>query len=248
MSRLLFTAALSLVAVAAGAVAVIDDEPVEEKHKIRLVWNQDGDKDELNIEELDLEVGESREIETDGGRTATITREENGYSLDIDGKTMHISSEAHSEHGAGERRMIKKIIEIDGDGDSDTEAIFIEGEPHLRRHKMHRIEIGESGEGRHFVIREGGPKVMVLEGEPGEHHMMIRRGRMPGHGHEEMIERIQKSEKFQALDDTTREIVLDVVREAMPKKEKLEWIGGEGEVHDLDVIIEKKRKVKKDDD
>ncbi len=91
---------LKLVALAAlmtfGAAAA-QDVAVEKKVEIRIMTSGDGGDDATSVHWVsddtgfdmeDLAVGESRTLDNESGKTVTVTREEDGFSFNVDGKTI----------------------------------------------------------------------------------------------------------------------------------------------------------------
>jgi hypothetical protein len=215
-----FAALAAFAALFAGVLAVgaaRADEP-ERHEKIRLVWNADGATDRLELEDVELAPGESRDVVTESGRTARLTRDEDGegMTLDVEGKQIRIDDHdglvGVGEAGDGQRVIVRKRVAHPGEG----EAVVL-GEDGARTFER-KIVVDEDGERKTFVVGDGDPNVLFLEGLPGEHGFAFSTEgaplRLP---HETLLERIEKSEKFLALDDATREIVREVVRDAAPK-------------------------------
>ena len=89
-----------------AATAAADD--VEEKHEVRIVvagasgdggetfhWTSDGS----DIDLQNMQVGETRSIVDDAGRTVLVTKEEDGLSFLVDGKTVKVPD--FDERGMG---------------------------------------------------------------------------------------------------------------------------------------------------
>lgn len=81
-------------------------QEVEKKMEIKvMVTGDDGDEtsevhwvsDDMGFDMQDLAVGETRTIEGEAGKTVTVTREEEGFSIDVEGKTVTIPN--MGEHG-----------------------------------------------------------------------------------------------------------------------------------------------------
>lgn len=109
-----------------GAVQAQD---VEKKMQIKVVVAGDGDEtsemhwisDDMDFDLQDLAIGESRTIESESGKTVTITRADEGFSFDIDGKTVMMPDMgAHGSHMAfmgdgGEHEEIDVDVQVMGD-------------------------------------------------------------------------------------------------------------------------------------
>lgn len=135
---------VSLIAASVLASAAFAGEEVQTKMKMVVV---DGDADEevrleLDSDELgfnlhDMQVGENQSVVDSQGRNILVTREEDGFSFNVDGKTIkmpamdgehervwvqkfgdgedvdvHVIHDATHEHDDGEVKIIKKEIEI----------------------------------------------------------------------------------------------------------------------------------------
>jgi len=243
----LTAAALLVVAGLAGgaARAATDDSS---PGKMKLAWKQDGASDQLEVEPLDLAVGESRSLTTDSGDPVTITRTESGYTIEKDGRKIEIGSGPFALAPGRHFRMHQ--LELEG-GEANAFVLSDEDcdEPCPAEHRLHRIELAPGGETRAFVVGDGDPHVLRFKGEKGGSGFAYRVGPgplpMPMMQLDDLMSRIEKSEKFLALDDTTRDIVREVVRDAAPK---LEWIGAEegGDGEGFDVVIERRRKDESD--
>jgi len=92
------------VAMALFAVAASSGEEVRHKMAIAVV-ESDGDNEmliELDGADIDLhnmQVGENRSIVDDNGRSILVTREEEGFSFNIDGKTIEMPALMNHEEG-----------------------------------------------------------------------------------------------------------------------------------------------------
>jgi len=201
-----FGAALALTAAAAFAAMSMaaSDEPMGEKHtKIQLKVDALS-PDTIVMEDLhDLEVGESRSFTTDSGKVVIATRTDEGFELDVDGKTIRIADFSgegnamvwHSREGAeGEQKIFTKRIEIAGDGEEGKTMVW-HSEDGEGPHRIHVIQkMGGEGEGYAFSTGEG----LVV-------------GPFSAEG---WIQRLEKTESFQQLDEASRELVRKAMREA----------------------------------
>ena len=231
--------ALAALAFAAFAAAAGAGETAERQEKLNLIWNTDGASDRLEIEELDLAPGESRTFTTESGRTATVTREEgDAYTIDVDGREIRVGGD--DELLPGQRVKIARKIVI-GEG-GDPETVVLSGGEAGERHVVRKIVVDGDGETKSFVVSDGDPDVVFLRGKPGDHGFAFSTGGPPRFVFDHLLERIEKSEKFLALDDATRELVRGIVRDAAPKLERLPGEDGDDGVQ---VILE--RKVEKSD-
>ena len=95
----------------------------QEHHKMEIkVIADDGDgethltldSDDLGFSLEDMQVGENRSITDKAGRPVLITRTDDGYSFNVDGKTIDMPAFGkHGKHGDASHVMIKKM---DGEG------------------------------------------------------------------------------------------------------------------------------------
>lgn len=116
-----------LVALLGMAMTAFAADEVRTKMVIALV---DGDGDdqtriELDSEELgfnlhDMQVGENRSIVDEDGRTILVTRDADGFSFDVDGKTIKMPAFHGGPHGSG---MPHGAVMIDGADDVDVHVV-----------------------------------------------------------------------------------------------------------------------------
>jgi hypothetical protein len=83
----------------------------ERKVEIKILADAGGEAVELDLS--DLQVGETRWISTDSGKDVGVTREENGYRLDIDGEETFIMSPGDDMHS---RVMVHAMADGVGEG------------------------------------------------------------------------------------------------------------------------------------
>lgn len=145
----LFVAAISFAA-----------EETEARHHIKIKL---ADGDELiDVEAEDLEIGEARESYTDSGKKVLITRTEQGYELEVDGKKIDLGL----HHGGADHSVFvhsdeaSKVIVRSG-GDEDVDYAFIHaGDDHGAHHW---VQHGEHGEDFKFVIERKSASKHLLE-------------------------------------------------------------------------------------
>jgi hypothetical protein len=112
------------------------------KKQIKILVTPDGeDSDEVIFDASDLEVGETRYLTSESGKEVAITREENGFRIDIDGdetfvmtpdKGMHKRIMVHSAAGA-EATANAFVVSGEGEGEGH-EMVWVSeesGEVHL---------------------------------------------------------------------------------------------------------------------
>jgi LmbE family N-acetylglucosaminyl deacetylase len=215
LARILCATLLPAATLAGGATPA---RAADDSQRIQLVWKTDGEHDRIRIDELDLAPGEARSFASESGRQITVTRDADGdgYEVDIEGRKLRLL-----EGGARTMRL--------RDGE--------DGEPTRRIRRIETLEANGAGK-RKILVAGGEPRVLLFEGEPGEEGFAFRLG--PG-GHpalwEHLLARIERTDRYQALDDTTREIVREVVREAAPGHEWTEREDGDR----FEVRIERRR-------
>lgn len=201
-------AALAGVALVAAAVAAVASPTVaEDRTALRLVLDRDGDADTLRVDDLGtLAVGETRTFTTEGGRTVAVTRDDDGWQLDVDGKQIRVDAGLPGEPGGDAVFHEVRRIEVEGpDGDTRTMV----------------VTTGEAG--------DGGPVRIVRKvGPGGEHAFAFATHGLPPvpFGAERLIEKLEANARFQGLDATTRATVLEAVRESMPPPMRLEQLEG----------------------
>jgi hypothetical protein len=119
--------AILAVLMAVGA-AMADDVEIERKMEIKVMVSDDDTGDasgmhwvsnNMNFDLDDLAVGESRTIESESGKTVMVTRAEEGFSFDVDGKTVMMPDMgAHGAHMAlvGDSAMQDFDVDVTSDG------------------------------------------------------------------------------------------------------------------------------------
>jgi hypothetical protein len=238
----LLLAVAALVPLAAGALFAADAV----RSTLKLKLHADGAADAVEIVDLDgLEVGERRDYTTEAGRPLTVTRDDAGYAIEVDGKTIRVAGDPHGLTAHPGMKMHRIVLDGDGEGESFVVSDDVRGaEPGM---KMRRIEIDGDGEAKSFVIADGpeADRIVVRRGPGGAHAFAFGDGepfvRFGPHG---LLERLEKSDKFLALDDATQELVRELVRETAGP---MHWVeGGDEEGHRVEVWLE--RHVESDDE
>ncbi|MGI9202704.1 MAG: hypothetical protein ACR2Q3_01770 [Woeseiaceae bacterium] len=117
---------LAALAILVAFGTTMADEKIERKMAIKVVVDGDaaGDNsafqwssDAMGFDLQDLVVGETRTIENESGQPVTITRGEDGFTMDIDGQTVDLPN--LGEHGAH-----MAFVDTDGlDHDIDVQII-----------------------------------------------------------------------------------------------------------------------------
>ncbi len=151
---------IALTLFAQGAQA---SDMVEER-KVKLVVKAD-DGEAVKLDLSDLALGESTQVTTDSGKLVNITRDDEGYLIDVEGKEIRVAAPEHFDHEGdhdGKHRVRVKVI-TDGDGDETDGEVRIEK----------RIMVTADGE---TVVSHGG------DGHEGQDIRVIRLGDGDGHG------------------------------------------------------------------
>lgn len=140
----LLAATLATLLIAASGVAC-DEHAEGESHEHSLALLLDGESETLTLDVDDLEVGETRQFFTEGGKEVVVTRTEDGYDLTVDGKEINIGGEGHYTmlHGDHDAKvMIKKLISGESHGyhfiTGDGEDVEIDVD-----HDFHWVHGGE---------------------------------------------------------------------------------------------------------
>ena len=229
-SRIVILAATLVLATSTGFAAMGWSAPEEEgeqrveRVKVKLLLDQEGEPDRIELDDLGtMAVGETRSYSTSSGQPVLVTRDEEGWELDLDGKKIRVG-----EHGAGEgdvfvHRMKKFELGEAGDGRTMVWVSGDEGEDHDVR-----------------IVRRigpGGGHAFAFGPHGGVH---------PGLGPEGMIERRRENDKFRTLVAATQALVLEAIRESAPR---LRWIEeGPGEDGEKVLVLDVESDVRVDDE
>jgi hypothetical protein len=171
-------AVLAFVASLAGAVYAGEAE----RHEVIVAVSADDadgkfnfrfDSDDAGFELEDLQVGESRSIVGESGETALITREEDGYRIEVNGKTIEMPLFIEGDH--------EKRVWVSKDGEKDIDVHVFDAKPHApegtviisgkpideatRTLIQSTLESAGHGEGVTFIDAESR--------DGGEHHVRI---------------------------------------------------------------------------
>jgi len=223
-------AAAALLWAAAGSPANAG-EP-ERTRDVKLILAGGAD-DQLRIDDLDtLEVGESRTYVTDSGKNVIAIRDADGVELDVDGKKIRVGADLKKIHeDAGQRFVMKRMV-VAEDGGNRIE-IGRDGGEVAGDHDLRWIESGEKGTHRVVISNgDGAGEVVFLGADKGDAYAFSTGGRALLLGPDALLERLEKNQKFLSLDDETREIVRQAIRESSPR-----WIGESDGGHGLRIEI-----------
>lgn len=113
------------------ATAAFSGDKVREKIEIKVVSDDSGgesvvvlDSETLGFNMHDMQVGENRSVVDKNGRAVLITRKEDGFTLDVDGKTIDLPAvRGHHEHkirahGAHDSGVDIRVVKAHADGDA----------------------------------------------------------------------------------------------------------------------------------
>lgn len=133
--RMLKLAVMALPLLCAAAFAAQEAE-----HKIKVIvadddnsepttfeWTSDGADERLD----NMQVGETRTVTDDSGQTVTVTREEDGYNFDVNGRSVKMPE--FGEHGA-------HVMVMSDEGGSFDYDMEVGGEHHVVMKRMHAPE------------------------------------------------------------------------------------------------------------
>ena len=201
------------------------DTPQVRHSRIRLVLDRDGAAEQLELADLhEMAVGESRALTTASGAPVVVTRDAQGFEIDLDGKKIRLGEQFEGEGenftwtsaDGGTQQFHKRIIVHEGgEGEAGGANVMI-----LRN----KVAVDENG----AVISDGaaaGPErdVVMLRRLPtdGAHAFAFSTGdgELPAIPLpvEATIARLEASPKFQELDAATRAKVIEALRESAPK-------------------------------
>lgn len=192
----------TLAAAAALAFALVsgagaDGAEAHRQTQIKLVVDRDGVAERVTLDDLhEMTVGETRTLSSESGTPVLVTRDDEGFEVDVDGKKIRVqeSFSGDAGEGEGETRIVRRKV-IVGEGDEGEPSAFV----------FHSD--GEGGDG--FAWSTGGAELPL-----------------PPFGVEGTIVRLEKSAKFQELDPATRAKVIEALRESAPQRMKIERLPG----------------------
>lgn len=184
LAQSLLAALFATLLIATAGIALAGHD-VEDQVKIFL----DGDSEATVIDVEDMEVGDTRQLFTDSGKEVLITRTEEGFDLEVDGKSIDIGGKGHffGAHG------------LHGEGHGETKVIVkhLSGDDH----------------GFHFINTDG-ENVTVdinedfhwVHGEGAQEMRVFALG-----GHQAAAQRLEESGVLDDLSDEKRQEILDAL-------------------------------------
>ncbi len=150
----------------------------EETKHIKLVLQTDPAAGAVTIETGDLALGETRSFTSEKGRPVLLTRTEQGFEIDVDGKKTVVdlppaggdgfefetTEEMEGESAGGEKQVQRRVI-VHRLGDGAAVQVHGEGSPHIAIHRgdpagagreVRIVHLGEghgkAGEAVHLVM------------------------------------------------------------------------------------------------
>lgn len=94
------------------------DAPQVRRSQIKLLLDLDGTAEQLEIADLHaLAVGESRTLTTERGTPVVVTRDEQGFEIDLDGKKIRLTDHFGAEMPEGPGEFHKRILVTEGGQD-----------------------------------------------------------------------------------------------------------------------------------
>jgi hypothetical protein len=215
---------------AAGATAIETDSDVGEvpqvrQSKIKLVLDHDGSAERLELVDLqELEVGESRTLATERGTPVVVTRDAEGFEIDLDGRKIRLTDHFAAQMPAGswtsedgETRQFHKqiVVHEGGEGEGGESNVMI---------VRNRVAAGKDGvvvAGGDAEEAEDAAVVVMRRTGPDSHGFAFATagGELPAIALplEVTIQRLEASPKFQELDAASRAKVVEALRESAPK-------------------------------
>jgi len=156
---------LKLAALAAlMTLAAAQAQEVEKKVEIKVVVDGNGDdvsemhwvSDDLDFDLQDLAVGETRTIQGESGKTVTVTRSQDGFEFDVDGKAV---SMPHMGDHAGHMAF----VETDGVHENVDVRVMGGGAHAMRAHSPEGVTI-ISGKPLDDSVKESIRSVLISAG------------------------------------------------------------------------------------
>ena len=203
------------------------DAPQVRHSQIKLVLDHDGGAEQLELADLHaMAIGESRTLTTASGTPVVVTRDEQGFEIDLDGQKIRLTDHFAAEMPEGPGEFHKRIMVTEGEEGGANVMIL-------------RNQVAVDGNGAAIASgSEASAGAAASAGSPGSdtRHDVVMMRRMPGDGThafafttgdgdspaiplpvEATIARLQASPKFQELDEATRAKVIEALRESAPK-------------------------------
>ncbi len=194
--------------------------------QMKLVLDRDGGAEHLELENLhDMAIGESRSLSTASGTPVVVTRDEQGFEIDLDGRKIRLTDHFAAEMPAGSwtgedgesRQFHRKIVVHEGGEDGAGGANV--------RIVRNRVAAGEGDAviaGAAATADADAADVVILRRTGSDGHgfaFATAGGELPAMALplDVTIQRLEASPKFQELDEATRTKVLEALRESAPR-------------------------------
>jgi|GEM_PF-4552622 len=205
------SALLALLLLTAGAVAASAVEPVVEQ-QIRLKIMADDDL--LDLDLSDLAVGESQQLYTESGKEVVVTRSEDSFEIQVEGRDEPII--VHTGAGHAYAFDVEAACQ---DADDCLHRVIVNSDVEVADHDGDEVHsmvfIGEDGDA-HALGDQASVWVSAKDEENGEGLHVIRVG-----GGEDAAQKLLASGALDGLDLAKRQEILDALREG----------SGEAKVH-----------------
>ena len=203
-------ATVAALAFAVVSTAAADEAPVKQT-KMQLAIDRDGALERVTLVDLhSMAVGETRSLETESGRPVTVTRDENGFDVDIDGKSVRVQDRFDEiPDGDGNVRFEKRIV-VGGEGEDGAHTMVFHGDGEPGDVVVMKRRSPEGGDAHGFAWASDGAELPPI-----------------GFGVEGTIARLEKNATFLELDAATRAKVLEALRESAPEVRMLRKGPGE---------------------
>jgi len=209
MKRLAFLILLATALLASNAAFAAEGTGDEDQLTFEYVI----DGDSVTIDASDMDVGEVRQVYTEAGKQVVLSRNEEGFDLEIDGEHIALEGPGHGVHVLGAHPgatqvFVKRIHKDDGGEDVDHQVFVFspESEHHVA------LKIAGDGEAVSKRVRE----VLGERRDPGQH--LIDSGALDG------------------VDEATRQKILDALKDW--QGHEVRWISNSAVVIDGDDVGE----------
>jgi hypothetical protein len=179
--------------------------PAEKHTQIRLAVDREGTLERVTLVDLhDMAVGETRSLATENGRPVSVTRDETGFDVDVDGKTVRVEDRfSEIPDGDGNVRFEKRVMIGDGEEGGEPRTMIFHGSGDEPQDVVVLRRSGPGGD-HAFAFATDGAELPPLP-----------------FGVEATIARLEQNAKFQELDAATRAKVLEALRESAPQLKRI---------------------------
>lgn len=194
--------AVATAAEASKAAPGSDTATEVRRSEIRLVLDHDGTAERLELANLhEMAVGESRALATESGTPVVITRDEQGFEIDLDGKKIRLIDQFSGAPGEANAMVLRsKVAAVENGAEVAGSAGATAGAGAGEKVVVMRRTPASGGDAHAFTFTTDGGELPALP-------LSV----------EATIGRLQTSPKFQELDEATRAKVIEALRETAPK-------------------------------